>query len=68
MQFIHARLYATADGQSHFEDISADLVPTDFAPPAPPLDLSALRPGIGVRFMGAPPGGSESHIRRHDGS
>ena len=26
MQLIHARLYATADGESDFEDISADLL------------------------------------------
>ena len=56
MRYIHARLYATADGESHFEDIHADLLPTDFAPPAPPLDLSALQRGTGVRFMGAAPG------------
>ena len=56
MPFIHGRLYATADGESHFAEVSTDLVSTDFAPPAPPLDLSALQRATGVRFMGAAPG------------
>lgn len=43
MRITHARLFASTDGESHFEDMSADLLPTDFAPPAPPLDLSAPR-------------------------
>ena len=34
------RLYADSDGQSHFDSISVDLQSTDFAPPAPPLEVS----------------------------
>ncbi len=56
MRLTHARLFATPDGESHFEDVSTDLLPTDFAPPAPPLDLSASRQATGFRFMSGAPG------------
>lgn len=36
----YARLYADEDGESHFADVDVKLEPVDFAPPAPPLDLS----------------------------
>ena len=35
-----ARLYADAEGESHFEDIESDMVSIQFAPPAPALDIS----------------------------
>jgi hypothetical protein len=35
-----ARLYADADGESHFEDIQFDMASVQFAPPAPALDVS----------------------------
>ena len=35
-----ARLYADADGESHFDDIEFDLTSIQFAPPAPALDVS----------------------------
>ena len=31
------RVYADSLGESHFEDISWEMVEADFAPPAPPL-------------------------------
>jgi hypothetical protein len=34
------RIWADADGASHFEDISFELETLGYAPPAPPLDLS----------------------------
>lgn len=52
----YVRLYAGADGESHFEDIEVDLVPTDFAPPAPLLNLSAYVPAAKFGFLGGPPG------------
>lgn len=36
----YTRLYAGKDGESHFEDLSANFESVDFAPPAPPLDIS----------------------------
>jgi len=36
-----ARIWADDGGTSHFEDIDIALEPADFAPPAPPFDVSA---------------------------
>lgn len=54
----YTRLYANADGESHFEDIEIDLTSTDYAPPAPPLDLSSFTPATQFGFMRAPAGWS----------
>ena len=35
------RVWADADGVSHFEDAEIELESVDYAPPAPPLDVSA---------------------------
>ena len=35
------RIWADEAGVSHFDDIDIELEPVDFAPPAPPFDLSA---------------------------
>lgn len=56
MRITHTRLYATPDGESHFDEVGAELAAVDFAPPAPPMDVSALRAASGVRFLSAPPG------------
>ena len=34
------RIYADADGESHFEDLDIPLEATDFVPPAPPVLMS----------------------------
>jgi len=51
-----ARIYTDEDGESHVEDIDVALAPTDFAPPAPPIQLSSLEPAAGFGFLHAPPG------------
>jgi hypothetical protein len=56
VKLTHARLYATPEGESRWEDIDAALSPMDFAPPAPPLHLSNPRNATSVRFLAAPPG------------
>ena len=38
------RIWADEAGTSHFEDIDVELTSIDFAPPAPPLDVSAPFP------------------------
>ena len=56
MKMSYTRLYASEDGESHFEQFEFDLALTEYAPPAPPLELSAM---IGARecgFMKAPSG------------
>jgi hypothetical protein len=56
MQIPYVRLYADDDGESHFEDRLLELEARDFAPPAPPLLLSSLLPGSGLRFFVSEPG------------
>ena len=54
----YPRLYVDADVESHFEDLEIDLASTDYAPPAPPLDLASFTPATQFGFMRAPAGWS----------
>jgi hypothetical protein len=56
MRVPYVRIVTDEAGGSRFVDGAADLAPGDFAPPAPPLDLSTLAASAGVRFIGAPAG------------
>jgi hypothetical protein len=39
--FTYARLYCAPDGNTHFEDVTVDLRKTNFAPPAPPINIGS---------------------------
>lgn len=52
----YVRIYADADGESHFEDLDVTLAPTDFAPPAPPLNIAGFLPAAQTLWVGASPG------------
>ena len=52
----YVRVYADAAGESHFEDVDVALTPMDFAPPAPPIGVSAFAPAAGYGFLRSPPG------------
>ncbi|CAA9363367.1 MAG: hypothetical protein AVDCRST_MAG93-7789, partial [uncultured Chloroflexia bacterium] len=52
----YVRLYADEAGESHFEDVEVELTPIDYAPPAPPVNLSTPEPARASLFMSAPPG------------
>ena len=54
MKANYTRLYADDEGESHFEDLEAELAAVDFAPPAPPLNLSSFLPATQMAFFGAP--------------
>lgn len=54
--FRYTRIYADEEGESHFEDVEVPMSPVDFAPPAPPMDLSAMTVGSGIGFLGVPAG------------
>jgi len=54
----YTRLYATEDGESHFEQVEAKMSLTEYAPPAPPLELSDMKPATQFGFMNAPAGWS----------
>ena len=47
----YVRLFEDRTGESHFEDVEAKLTSTDFAPPAPPLNVSATIPARQMLFL-----------------
>ncbi|HUS84068.1 MAG TPA: hypothetical protein VMX56_02905 [Anaerolineales bacterium] len=49
-------VYTDFNGESHFEDVEVELALADFAPPAPPLYVSALTSASRFGFLNAPPG------------
>jgi hypothetical protein len=52
----YTRIWTDADGETHFGEGADGLDVAEFAPPAPPMDVSAPRPAAAVRFIGAPAG------------
>ena len=54
MKYIH--IFADADGTTHFKDVEVPMNSADYAPPAPPLDVSAHQPATGLVSIGFPPG------------
>ena len=52
----YVRVYTDGDGESHFEDMEVGFNTVDFAPPAPPLDLSAFTAATQFGFLRAPVG------------
>lgn len=52
----HTRLYSDAAGESHFADVSVDVEPVDFAPPAPPLNMAQPVPAVRMISCGLPRG------------
>jgi len=56
MQASWTRIYTDADGETHFDAGSTPMELRDFAPPAPPLELSDASAAREVRYLGAPAG------------
>ncbi len=54
MQYM--RIYSDDAGESHFADVELALAPVDFAPPAPPIRVSAFTPAAAYGFLSSPPG------------
>jgi hypothetical protein len=54
----YTRLYADAEGASHFEDVEVGMNEVLFAPPAPPLKLSEFMDSSSFSFLSAEPGWS----------
>jgi hypothetical protein len=52
----YARLYATPDGSSHFEDVEIELPEVDHVPSAPPLGLAEFSTARQCSFMQAAAG------------
>lgn len=47
----YARVFADADGGTHFDEIELSMAPVDFAPPAPPLDYASLGSATAVSLI-----------------
>lgn len=52
----YVRVYADPDGESHFHDVEVDLVSTDYAPPAAPLEVSSATDAERFVFVGGESG------------
>jgi hypothetical protein len=50
----YTRLYTGNDGESRWEDVDVPFVLADFAPPAPPLAVSAAQDATGFLFVTFP--------------
>ncbi len=51
---VYTRVYSDEIGESHFENVKIRFQSVDFAPPAPPLDLSDLGPADHCSLLKAP--------------
>ncbi len=52
----YLRLFADDQGESHFEEVEAELAPLTYAPPAPSLDVSAPVDATRYVFVRMPAG------------
>ena len=52
----YVRLHADRSGVSHFEDVEVPSSLVEFAPPAPPLNVSASMTATGTAFVSFPAG------------
>jgi hypothetical protein len=52
----YVRIYTDQNGDSHFEDVEVAMSLINFAPPAPPVDVSPLMSSTTVGFLGFPAG------------
>jgi hypothetical protein len=60
-RFTYARLYCGSDGDTHFQDVTAELRTTNFAPPAPPIHIGSDFPAARAFF-----GGFDTRWGAHD--
>ena len=52
----YVRMYASSDGESHFEDVSVDLKLGDYSPPTPPVYISRFVAASQFGFVRVPAG------------
>jgi hypothetical protein len=50
------RIYSDADGGSHFSQMTITFTLIDYAPPAPPISVSAVMDAENVSIISSPPG------------
>ena len=56
MRTNYTRLFADGDGESHFEDVTVELVLATFAPATPPMGVSSSMAAMESAFIGGPSG------------
>lgn len=56
MRVGYVRMYSDREGESHFEDLSVELVETDFAPPTGPVDVAPFLASSRTMLFAAHPG------------
>ena len=49
------RLHLDGAGESRWQPLQIDLASTEFAPPAPPMEVSPMQAAAGWRFLRLPP-------------
>ena len=47
-------IYADSAGESHFKTVEVELPEIDYAPPAPPLNVSTILPASSYAFVSSP--------------
>ncbi len=52
----YSRVYTDPAGESHFDDVEVEFAQADFAPPAPPVNLSSFSPASQYVFSSLPTG------------
>ena len=52
----YVRVYTASDGETRFEDLEVELEEVNFAPPAPPVQMSAYTSAEQWGFFAVPPG------------
>lgn len=52
----YTRVFTDEKGETHFEDVEIELLPVEFAPPAPALLLSSFTDAKNYGFISAPTG------------
>lgn len=53
--FSYVRIFSDEQGESHFEEIEVSLLPREFAPPAPPLNVALLGEARAAALVGGEP-------------
>jgi len=63
MRIGYVRIFSDEGGESHFQDVTVELEPEEFAPPAPPLHVGQFLPADNSFWVGAAPdwGGDVPH-------
>jgi hypothetical protein len=61
----YTKIFADEKGETHFKDVEIKLGSVDFAPPAPPINLSSYNPATSMPSAYSRLGGLGTGIQRH---